>query len=345
MIFLRDNILLENDLIIRNTGADVLYVVGPGHGALAILSCLWLEQSLTAFFPQYSFDYNGLKRLVTHFSVLGGFPRYASHTDDIFNSHFNAETPGVIHEDSVAVCVVGDGEAETGPTSTAWHNYKFIDPAESGAVLPIVHANGFKISERTIFGVMDDKEIVALFTGYGYQARIVSDLPNIDHDLAASLEWALAEIKNIQSAARRGQPIDFLDPNPVIEGSFRSHQVPLPQAKTSWEELETLKHWLKSYQPQELFNTDGTPTAEVLRIVPELDEKKMGQRQEAYKAVSPLQIPDWMQLAVKQGRQESCMEIAGNFLKEEHAPFVLGLPLLRSTAADPAETYATPVFD
>lgn len=144
----------------------------PGHGAPAILSCLWLEDSLSTFLPEYTRDRTGLEKLVSRFSVPGGFP-----------SHINAETPGAIHEggelgyalsvsfgavmdnpDLVVACVVGDGEAETGPTAAAWHGFKYIDPAESGAVLPILHVNGFKISERTIFGVMDDKEIIALFT-------------------------------------------------------------------------------------------------------------------------------------------------------------------------------------
>ena len=105
--------------------------------------------------------------------------------------------------DLVVTVVVGDGEAETGPTATAWHGYKFIDPAESGAVLPIVHVNGFKISERTIYGTMDDKELTALFTGYGYQVRFVEDLENIDQNMAASLEWAVRKIREIQSGARR----------------------------------------------------------------------------------------------------------------------------------------------
>ncbi len=175
--------------IIRKTSLDALYVVGPGHGAPGILSCLWLEDSLSVFLPEYSRDYAGLERLISHFSVPGGFPRLCSpksllpFSDICCISHINAETPGSIHEggelgyalsvsygavmdnpDLLVVCIVGDGEAETGPTATAWHAHKYIDPAESGAVLPILHVNGFKISERTIFGTMDNKEIVSLFT-------------------------------------------------------------------------------------------------------------------------------------------------------------------------------------
>ena len=162
-------------------------MVGPGHGAPAILASLWLEGSLERFYPQYSMDRKGLSNLITGFSTPKGFP-----------SHINAETPGAIHEggelgyalsvafgavmdkpDLVVACIIGDGEAESGPTATAWHAAKYIDPAESGAVIPIVHVNGFKISERTIYGCMDDKEMVALFTGYGYQCRFVEDLEDI----------------------------------------------------------------------------------------------------------------------------------------------------------------------
>ncbi|RDB26054.1 putative phosphoketolase [Hypsizygus marmoreus] len=327
--------------IIRNTGLDALYVVGPGHGAPAVLSCLWLEDSLSTFLPEYPRNREGLTRLISRFSVPGGFP-----------SHINAETPGAIHEGGelgyalsvsfgavmdnphlVVACVIGDGEAETGPTAAAWHGYKYIDPAESGAVLPILHVNGFKISERTIFGVMDDKEITALFTGYGYQVRIVEDLENIHNDLAASLTWALSEIHTIQKAARSGSPIikprwpmlvlrtpkGWTGPKIIngefIEGSFRSHQVPLPNAKTDAKELADLQKWLGSYGPNELFDEAGSPVEAILKIVPE-DGKKLGMREESYKAYKPLLTPDWRKYTVAAGEQESCMKAIGRFLKE-----------------------------
>ncbi|KAK0188698.1 phosphoketolase [Armillaria mellea] len=328
--------------IIRKTGLEALYVVGPGHGAPAILSCLWLEDSMNNFFPEITRNYRGLKKLVAGFSAPGGFP-----------SHINAATPGAIHEggelgyalsvsfgavmdkpDLVVACVVGDGEAETGPTATAWHGFKYIDPAESGAVLPIVHVNGFKISERTIYGTMDDKEMIALFTGYGYQPRIVSDIENIDNDLAASMDWALAEIKKIQTAARTGKaivkprwpviilrtPKGLTGPKEfhgeLIEGSFHSHQVPLPNAKTSDEELAALQTWLKSYKPEELFTKEGSPIEEILSIVPIETEKRLGQKKESYKAYVPLDLPEWSDLGVKKGSEESCMKAVGRFLKE-----------------------------
>ncbi|KAI0822473.1 phosphoketolase [Trametes gibbosa] len=368
MIFLNDNALVERTItaedvkprllghwgtcpglilvyahlnrLIGKTGVDALYVVGPGHGAPAILSCLWLENSLHHFYPKYTRNCEGLSALVKSFSAPGGFP-----------SHVNAETPGSIHEggelgyalsvsfgavmdkpDLVCVCVIGDGEAETGPTATAWHGYKYIDPAESGAVLPIVHVNGFKISERTIYGTMDDKELIALFTGYGYQVRIVENLDHIDEDLAASMEWALREIKTIQIAARTGKPIvkprwpvlimrtpkGWSGPKELdgeyIEGSFKAHQVPLTGAKNDDIERKILQDWLRSYNPKELFDGDGVPNDAILSIVPKDEHKRLGMRAEAYRAYQPLDVPNWRPFSVKQGSSDSCMKITGEFL-------------------------------
>ncbi|EJD06948.1 phosphoketolase [Fomitiporia mediterranea MF3/22] len=371
MIFLKDNVLVERKItfddikprllghwgtcpglsliyahlnrLITKHDVDMLYVVGPGHGAPGILSCLWLEDSLSTFIPKYSRDKEGLGRLISGFSTPSGFP-----------SHINAETPGSIHEggelgyalsvafgavmdqpDLVVACVVGDGEAETGPTATAWHSYKYIDPAESGAVIPIVHVNGFKISERTIYGTMDDLELCALFSGYGYQVRFVEDLENIDQDMAASLEWALAEIRKIQKAARSGQPIvkprwpvlilrspkGWSGPKAFhgeyIEGSFHAHQVPLPNAKKDKEELEALQKWLDSYKITEVIDAaTGCPLDHILHIVPPAPGKRLGQRKEANGDYSPLITPDWQKLAVKKGTQESCMQRIGKFLLE-----------------------------
>ncbi|KAJ7593396.1 phosphoketolase [Mycena floridula] len=325
--------------LIKKTGLDALYVVGPGHGAPAILACLWLEDSMG---PDYPRDSVGLKKLVSRFSIPGGFP-----------SHVNAGTRGAIHEggelgyalsvsfgavmdkpDLVVACVVGDGEAETGPTATAWHAFKYIDPAESGAVLPIVHVNGFKISERTIYGTMDDKEIIALFTGYGYQCRIVSNLEDIDNDVACSMDWALSEIKKIQTAARTGNPIvkprwpvlilrtpkGWKGPQSfegeLIEGSFHSHQVPLPGAKTSEAQLSALQDWLTSYRPTELFTKAGAPIDEILALVPTVNEKKLGQKPETYKGYIPLDVPEWRELCSKKGTDDSCMKAVGRLLKE-----------------------------
>ena len=175
----------------------------------------------------------------------------------------------------------------------------------------------------------------------------MSNIANIDNDLAASFDWALKEIRNIQSAARRGEPI--LKPRwPVIilrtpkglsgpksvhgeilEGSFRSHQVPLPLAKTSAEELDMLVHWLKSYKPNELFNGDGTPVDDIIKLIPERNDKKLGQRHEAYKAYTPLGVPDWRSIAVERGTQESCMKRVGEYIRDVIVKCVLFWSLVK----------------
>ena len=367
MIFLQDNVLLERDLtfddvkprllghwgtcpgltlvyshlnlLATQKDQEFIYVVGPGHGAPAILSSLWLEGSLGNFYPEYARNKAGLHKLITKFSTPSGFP-----------SHVSAETPGSIHEggelgyalavafgsvmdkpDRITCCVVGDGEAESGPTATAWHGAKYIDPAESGAVLPIVHVNGFKISERTIYGCMDDKEMASLFTGYGYQPRFVEDLEDIDADMSASMEWAIDEIHKIQKAARSGKnimkprwpvlimrtPKGWGGPKKVkgefIEGSFRAHQVPLMAAKKDSTELKQLQEWLESYNPKELFTKEGDIVEDISKIIPP-DSKKLGQQPGTYAAHEPLEVPDWKNFALKKGESASCMTTIGELL-------------------------------
>lgn len=236
--------------------------------------------------------------------------------------------------DLIVTCIVGDGESETGPTATAWHGYKFIDPAESGAVLPIVHVNGFKISERTIYGCMDDKEMAALFTGYGYQPRVVDDLDDIDADLANSMEWALSEIKRIQTAARGGKPImkprwpvlilrtpkGWSGPKKVhgefVEGSFKAHQVPLAAAKTDPEELKQLQEWLESYKPKELFKENGDVLDEIKSIIPTQPERRLGQNKKVYDTYEGLGPIDWRKFVAKKGTSESCMKAVGKLLEQ-----------------------------
>ncbi|KAK7732075.1 hypothetical protein SLS57_001055 [Botryosphaeria dothidea] len=389
MIFLRDNVLLERDLsfddikprllghwgtcpglilvyshlnyLIKKHDLDMIYVVGPGHGAPALLAALWLEGSMEKFFPEYSRTKQGLHNLITKFSTSGGPP-----------SHINAETPGAIHEGGelgyalgvsfgavmdkpnlIVTCIVGDGEAETGPTATAWHAYKYIDPAESGAVLPVVHVNGFKISERTIYGCMDNKELISLFSGYGYQPRIVDDVNDIDADLGNSMEWALSEIRRIQNAARSGKPISkprwpililrtpkgWSGPKKVdgeiVEGSFHAHQVPLPKAKNDPQHLKQLQEWLESYRPKELFNEDGTPNDSVLEMIPDKDHKKLGQVKETYNAYEGIKVPDWKKFGVKKGGEESSMKAIGDLLDES---FVQNPKSLRIFSPDELES-------
>ncbi|KXN85817.1 putative phosphoketolase [Leucoagaricus sp. SymC.cos] len=282
----------------------MLYVIGPGHGAPGVLACLWLEDSLSTFWPKYSRNYEGLFNLITTFSIPGGFP-----------SHINAQTPGAIHE-------VGElGYALSVAFGAAMDNPDliYIDPVETGAVLPILHINGFKVSERTTYGAMDDRKLVSFFVGYGYQPRMVEDMENIDRNLAASLSWAISEIHKIQHATRSGNPIIkprwpvilLRTPGNIIEGSFQSHQVPLPKAKSDERHLRPLDAWLKSYNPRGLFQEDALPVKAVRKLIPSL-----GRKRESYKAYVPLDVPDWRLLAVRKVTQERCMKRVGKFLGE-----------------------------
>ena len=250
-----NRVILRDDL-------DAMLITGPGHGAPANLANLYLEGSLSEFYPELTHDATGLEKFVRGFSWPGGFP-----------SHLYPGIPGTIHEGGelgyalatafgavfdnpglVVACIVGDGEAETGPTATAWHGTKFLDPAESGAVLPILHVNGYKISNPTIFGSMYDDELRALFTGYGWHPRFIEG-DDLSTNMAAAMDWALDEIRRIQHAARSGQAIaqarwpmlilrspkgwtgvKELDGEPV-EGSFRAHQVPVKDAKDDPDHL------------------------------------------------------------------------------------------------------------
>src|SRR5947209_3402885 len=197
-----------NHLIMRYD-IDMFLVTGPGHGAPANLANLYLEGTLHDYYPELPFGWEGLEKFVRRFSWPGGFP-----------SHLYPGVPGTIHEggqlgyalatafgaamdnpDLIVACIVGDGEAETGPTATAWHSYKFLDPAESGAVLPIVHLNSYKIANPTIYGTMSDDELLALFTGYGYQPIFVEG-EDLDAALYGAMEFAYHEIRRIQQAAR-----------------------------------------------------------------------------------------------------------------------------------------------
>jgi xylulose-5-phosphate/fructose-6-phosphate phosphoketolase len=291
-----------NRLIVQHD-LDMFLVTGPGHGAPANLANLYLEGTLAEFYPELTRDRAGLERFVKRFSWPGGFP-----------SHLYPGIPGTIHEggelgyalatafgaamdnpDLIVGCIVGDGEAETGPTATAWHSYKYIDPAEDGAVLPVLHLNGYKISGPTIFGAMADDELRELFEGYGYQPRFVigDEHTALDADTAAAMDWAYAEIRRIQQAARTGHPLS--EPRwPVIllrtpkgmtgpssyrgepvEGSYRAHQVPIPDAKTNPESLEIVERWLRSYHPDELFDAQGRPMPDIVAQCPTGD-RRMG---------------------------------------------------------------------
>lgn len=288
------------DRLVLERGARVLMVTGPGHGAPANLANLYLEGSLEARYPEYTRDQAGLARLVKNFSWPGGFP-----------SHLTPATPGVIHEggelgyalatafgaaldnpDLIVACMVGDGEAETGPTATAWHCTKYLDPERSGAVLPVLHINGYKISSRTVSASMSDDELRSLFSGYGWTPMIV-DATGDDPDaaLAHAMDAAYELITSIQRDARsgnrrakpawpmillrspkgRGCPKEWL--GKPLEGTAATHQVPIANATTDARALAALEGWLRSYKPEELFDEHGRPVPEVLACCPAGDAR------------------------------------------------------------------------
>jgi xylulose-5-phosphate/fructose-6-phosphate phosphoketolase len=373
-VYLRDNCLLEEPLrpehikprllghwgtcpginlvyqglnrIIRENGAPALLLTGPGHGAPANLANLWLEGSLEDVDSSMSRDRAGLEHLVRSFSWPGGHP-----------SHLAAMVPGVIHEggelgyalatafgaaldnpELIVACIVGDGEAETGPTATGWHSNKFLDPVGSGAVLPVLHLNGYKIANPTVFGTMSPRELVELFQGYGWHPRIVAgaDLETAMRDAIAN---SYADIREIQERARAGDRperptwpmiilrspkgwtgIHELDGVP-IEGTFRAHQVPAKDARENPGHLRALEEWLRSYAPEELFGEDGRPVPAVVDECP-TGELRMGARPEANGGtlLEPLDLPPVephsVRLAAPGAEQESALEATGRWLAD-----------------------------
>lgn len=288
-----------NRLICENH-LNMLLVTGPGHGAPANIANLFLEGSLGEFYPDLKVNKEGMSHLIKKFSWPEGFP-----------SHNYPGLPGTIHEggelgyalatafgavmdhpDLIVPCIIGDGEAETGPTATAWHSTKFIDPKESGAVLPILHLNGYKISNPTLYGTMSDDELYHLFKGLGYHPIFVEG-SDLHAALYMSLDQALHEIREIQSAARMGHAVvrpDFpmlILKSPkgwtgikewdghLVEGSFHAHGIPIKEVKTDPRALKKLEDWLRSYQIEELLDEKKRPRKELLNWVPK-EHHRMG---------------------------------------------------------------------
>ncbi|HEY4213500.1 MAG TPA: phosphoketolase family protein [Steroidobacteraceae bacterium] len=284
--------------VIRARDLDMLFVVGPGHGGPALVANTWLEGSYSELYPDVARDVVGMQRLFKQFSFPGGIP-----------SHCAANVPGSINEGGelgyslahafgaafdnpnlIVTCVVGDGEAETGPLATAWHSNKFLNAANDGAVLPILHLNGYKIASPTILARIPRAELQSLLEGYGWQPHFVAgDDPQEMHPLmAGTLDKALDEIAAIQSAARRAgrgarerprwpmivlqSPKGWTGPKKVdgvqIEGTWRAHQVPLSELATKPAHVRLLEEWLRSYDPEELFEADGSPRAFLRELSP-----------------------------------------------------------------------------
>jgi xylulose-5-phosphate/fructose-6-phosphate phosphoketolase len=290
--------------VIRARDADVLYICGPGHGGPGMVANTWLEGTYSEIYPEVPQDEEGIRRLFRQFSFPGGVP-----------SHAAPETPGSINEggelgyalvhaygaafdnpDLVVACVIGDGEAETGPLAAAWHSNKFLNPVIDGAVLPILHLNGYKIANPTVLARIPEDELVKLLEGYGHRVHIVAgDEPAAVHRaLAATLDACFDEIAEIRAAWRSGDepetrrprwpmivlrtPKGWTGPGVVdglqVEGTFRSHQVPLAGLAGNPEHLRLLEEWMRSYRPDELFD-GGRPRPEIAALAPEGD-KRMG---------------------------------------------------------------------
>jgi xylulose-5-phosphate/fructose-6-phosphate phosphoketolase len=283
--------------VIRERDRDVVYVCGPGHGGPAMLACAWLEGTYSEVYPDIPHDRDGIRRLFTRFSFPGGVP-----------SHHAPESPGSIHEggelgyalshafgaafdnpDLVVACVVGDGEAETAALAASWHSPMFLNPARDGAVLPILHLNGFKIANPTVLSRIPRERLDAFFVGHGYAPITVEGHEPMDvhGQMAAAMDRAFDRIAEIQDAARNGGGAADPPPWPVIvlrtpkgwtgprtvdgrrtEGHWRSHQVPLAGLAENPEHLAELERWLRSYRPEELFTPEGAPRPELMAAAP-----------------------------------------------------------------------------
>jgi xylulose-5-phosphate/fructose-6-phosphate phosphoketolase len=312
---------------IRAWDLDSIFVTGPGHGGPGVVANAYLEGSYTERYPRVSRDEAGLRRLFRQFSFPGGIP-----------SHAAPETPGSINEggelgyalahaygaafdnpELLVCCVVGDGEAETGPLATSWHSNKFLDPVHDGAVLPVLHLNGYKIANPTILARIPDAELASLFEGYGYRVHVVAGTePAAMHQLmAATLDAVVEEIGDIQRGAREGgvtdrpcwpmivlrSPKGWTGPKVVdglpVEGTFRSHQVPLAEVRTNPEHLAMLEAWMRSYRPEELFDGDGAIVDELTQLAPR-DHRRMSDNPHANGGLLlvDLELPDFRDYAV-----------------------------------------------
>ncbi len=335
--------------VIRRDDLNLIYICGPGHGGPGMVANTYLEGTYSELYPEVSRDIAGLKRLFKQFSFPGGIP-----------SHAAPETPGSINEggelgyslahaygavfdnpDLIAACVVGDGEAETGPLATAWHSNKFLNPISDGAVLPILHLNGYKIASPTLLARISPQELEQLFLGYGYRPHLIegSDPERMHQAMAAVMDTVLREIGAIQAKARlKGQPErpqwpmiilrspkGWTGPREVdgkkMEGTWRSHQVPLAEMATRPDHVRQLEQWLKSYRAEELFDEAGTLIPELAELAPKGD-RRMGANPHANGGLllQDLALPDFQNYAVDVPKPGAVIgeatRVLGGFLRD-----------------------------
>ncbi len=335
--------------LIKARDLNVIYVAGPGHGGPGLVANTWLEGTYSEVYPNIPRDAEGMAKLFRQFSFPGGV-----------GSHVTPETPGSIHEggelgysmshaygavfdnpDLIAACVVGDGEAETGPLATAWHSNKFLDPARDGAVLPILHLNGYKIANPTVLARISHEELADLMRGYGYEPHFVEgDDPAAMHQLmAATLDQVMDEIGRIQQTARSGDrlerprwpmivlrsPKGWTGPKEVdgkkTEGYWRSHQVPFGNLAENPKHIRLLEQWMKSYEPEKLFGADGTLRPDLAELAPE-GERRMGANPHANGGLllRDLDMPGFRDYAVEMGSPgvvtAEATRVMGDFLRD-----------------------------
>ncbi len=329
---------------------DAIYVAGPGHGGPALVANVYLEGTYSEYYPQVSRDTVGLARLFRQFSFPGGIP-----------SHVAPETPGSIHEGGelgyalshaygaafdnpglLVACVIGDGEAETGPLATSWHSNKFLNPARDGAVLPILHLNGYKIASSTLLARIPRSELTELLRGYGYEPFFVerlADALDTHRQMAVTLDHIIERIHAIQRAAREHGSVErprwpmlvlqtpkgWTGPAQVdglpVEGTWRSHQVPLAQLAEKPEHLHLLEQWLQSYRPQELFTAAGRLREDLQALAPR-GHRRMGDNPHANggRLLQALELPDFLSYAVKVSRpgdtDAEATRVQGTYLRD-----------------------------
>lgn len=335
-------IYMHLNRIIKKYNLNMIYLSGPGHGGQAMVANNYLEGVYTKFYPEITEDEEGMKKLCKQFSFPGGI-----------SSHVAPETPGSIHEggelgyslshaagavfdnkDLIAACVVGDGEAETGPLATSWNINKFLNKKKDGVVLPILHRNGYKISNPTVMGRMSEDDLECLFTGYGWNPYFVTVNNNIkDHEeMAKVLDKVVKDIKKIKETGKGAYPMIVLTtpkgwtgPKEVddkkIEGSFRAHQVPIPITRDNPANLELLEKWLRSYKPEELFDEKGKLIKELKELCPPIN-KCMGSNKHANGGLllKDIVTPKWEDYALDikfpgEINKQDTMEL-GNYIRD-----------------------------